>query len=270
MQNREETDQFDYSEWLLGAPLIVKPWRDASNAVQGPTSRAYTWHRHRRGQLFCVTEGLIHARTEEGSWILPPSRAGWIPPEAMHTIETCTSTGGWSLLLSPELCTDLPARPCVIGLGDLLPALIGRAASWDKTEALTADREHVTAVILDEIRRSRHEPLHLPSPKDERVLKITNAILNEPGSLRSVEQWAVIGGISARTMRRLFRAETGMSFGQWRQQAQLVHAMEMLARGVSVTDVAYALGYATPSNFIAMFRRAFGDSPARYFAKQGS
>ena len=96
----------------------------------------------------------------------------------------------------------------------------------------------MTAVILDEIRRSRHEPLHLPSPKDERVLKITNAILNEPGSLRSVEQWAVIGGISARTMRRLFRAETGMSFGQWRQQAQLVHAMEMLARGVSVTDVA--------------------------------
>nr|WP_251140739.1 hypothetical protein [Rhodoferax sp. U11-2br] len=26
------------------------------------------------------------------------------------------------------------------------------------------------------------------------------------------------------------------------------------------------MGYATPSNFIAMFRRCFGDSPARYFA----
>jgi AraC-like DNA-binding protein len=32
-----------------------------------------------------------------------------------------------------------------------------------------------------------------------------------------------------------------------------------------VTQVAEATGYANPSAFIAMFRRAFGQSPARYF-----
>lgn len=45
--------------------------------------------------------------------------------------------------------------------------------------------------------------------------------------------------------------------------------LERLARGEAVATVAEALGYATPSNFIAMFRRAFGDSPARYFANRG-
>jgi len=48
-----------------------------------------------------------------------------------------------------------------------------------------------------------------------------------------------------------------------------VHALERLARGEAVADIADALGYATPSNFIAMFKRSFGDSPARYFAQRG-
>jgi YesN/AraC family two-component response regulator len=28
-----------------------------------------------------------------------------------------------------------------------------------------------------------------------------------------------------------------------------------------------ALGYSTPSNFIAMFRKIYGESPARYFSR---
>ena len=44
--------------------------------------------------------------------------------------------------------------------------------------------------------------------------------------------------------------------------------MERLARGDSVANVADALGYATPSHFIAMVRRCFGDSPAHYFAQR--
>ena len=46
--------------------------------------------------------------------------------------------------------------------------------------------------------------------------------------------------------------------------------MERLAQGEAVAVVADSLGYATPSNFIAMFRRSFGDSPARYFANRGA
>ncbi|WP_412674518.1 helix-turn-helix transcriptional regulator [Aneurinibacillus aneurinilyticus] len=67
-------------------------------------------------------------------------------------------------------------------------------------------------------------------------------------------------------MRRLILAETGLTFAQWRQQARLTHALEMLARGDSVAMIADALGYSSPSSFIAMFRRAFRDSPGRYLA----
>ncbi|WP_414932270.1 helix-turn-helix domain-containing protein [Vibrio europaeus] len=42
-----------------------------------------------------------------------------------------------------------------------------------------------------------------------------------------------------------------------------------MARGESVGAVTHALGYSTPSNFIAMFRRVYGDSPTRYFSNRG-
>ncbi|MER8842946.1 helix-turn-helix domain-containing protein [Mesorhizobium sp. M0913] len=51
-----------------------------------------------------------------------------------------------------------------------------------------------------------------------------------------------------------------MSFRAWRQQAKLLKAVEWLAAGRSVSDIAFSLGYSSPSAFIAVFRAAFGAS----------
>lgn len=257
-----------YSEWLEGPQLIAQQWNNLSSLVQRPSPRAYHWHTHKRGHLFCVETGLIQVLTHDGTWILPPYRAAWIPPDTEHAIQICSANNGWSLYFTPDICLDLPQTPCVIGINELIKALIMRAISWDKMNDLPPEEINILRVIVDEIKRSPHESLHLPIPQDNRLKLITNAILNEPDSMRPIEQWAAIGSISARTMRRLIQIETGMSFGQWRQQAQLIHALEMLAQGMSVMDTAYALGYSTPSSFIAMFKRAFGDSPAHYFARK--
>jgi AraC-like DNA-binding protein len=72
-------------------------------------------------------------------------------------------------------------------------------------------------------------------------------------------------GASRRTMERLFRAETGMSLGQWQRRQTLLHALRRLAAGESVSGVAGELGYNSPSAFIAMFRRELGQTPKRYF-----
>lgn len=72
-------------------------------------------------------------------------------------------------------------------------------------------------------------------------------------------------GASPRTVERLFRAETGMSFGAWRQQLRLGRALELLARGDSVTAVAIESGYTGTSAFVAAFKASFGRTPGRYF-----
>jgi AraC-like DNA-binding protein len=66
-------------------------------------------------------------------------------------------------------------------------------------------------------------------------------------------------------MERLFRAETGMSLGQWQRRQTLLHALRRLASGENVSGVASELGYNSPSAFIAMFRRELGQTPKRYF-----
>lgn len=198
--------------------------------------------------------------------MLPPQRAGWIPPGALHSVHPCSVLNGRSLLFTPDLCNRLPSQPCVIGISDVLQVMTNRTVAWSKTDPLTPEQKRKLAVIIDEIRLMPHEALYLPIPKDHRLARITQAMLDDPGSMRTIDQWARIGAMSSRTLRRLMRTETGMSFSEWRQMVQLTHALEMLARDVPVTDVADALGYASPSNFIAMFRRAFGDSPARYFS----
>ncbi|WP_186264365.1 AraC family transcriptional regulator [Burkholderia gladioli] len=231
-------------------------------------TREIDWHQHRRGQVFCIESGCVHVRTPHGSWLLPPHRAGWIPPGVPHKVSISGALSGWSVAIAPAASRTLPAEPCVIATTELMAALVRRAVSWYGHDTLSAEETRISRVLLDEIRRAPHEPLHLPMPADRRLLKIARRILAQPHEGRTLEDWAQWGGLSARTLSRLFQAETGTSFAQWRQQARLTLALERLAGGAPVANVADALGYATPSNFIAMFRRAFGDSPAHYFARR--
>jgi AraC-type DNA-binding domain-containing proteins len=124
------------------------------------------------------------------------------------------------------------------------------------------------AVLLDEMRRAPHEPLHLPMPLDRRLLRIAQAVLEQPHDNRSLEDWATCAGLSARSLSRLFRAETALSFAQWRQQARLSRGAGTAGRRRTGRHVADALGYASVSAFVAMFRRNFGQPPARYFARK--
>ncbi|MGD9313458.1 MAG: helix-turn-helix domain-containing protein, partial [Desulfobacterales bacterium] len=66
---------------------------------------------------------------------------------------------------------------------------------------------------------------------------------------------------------RHFRTETGMTFGQWRQQIRILEALKRLGMKESVTTVAIELGYDSPSAFISMFKKALGKTPGQYFAE---
>jgi len=259
----------DWSEQPGGAALIgIRGDERPGNQFRLGT-REYDWHHHLRGQLFCVEAGLIQVSTAHGSWLLPPSRAGWMPPNVPHKVRVSGAVSGWTLLLAPALCAELPAAPCVVAISAVLRALAQRSSEWERRAPLAPEQERIAAVIRDEIRRAPHESLHVPMPSDPRLLRVARALIDAPGSARTLDGWAAFGAMSARTLRRLTLAQTGLSFAQWRQQVRLMHGLDMLARGLQVAEISDALGYASPSSFIAMFRKVFGDSPAHYFSARG-
>ncbi|MCQ1853062.1 AraC family transcriptional regulator [Neorhizobium galegae] len=182
-----------------------------------------------------------------------------------HKVSISGVLSGWDVMLTPEASNGLPEAPCVLAVSDVLRALVRRATAWDWGKKLTPPQRRMLAVLLDEIRIARTEPLHLPMPTDRRLLCIATTLIEHPASEKTLRVLAREAGISERSARRLFSAETGLSFAGWRQQARLLLALEQLASGAPVANVADGLGYASASSFIAMFRKAFGLPPRRYF-----
>jgi AraC-like DNA-binding protein len=267
---RTKQELYELIERLDG-PALIAYWDDGEAFSEyTQETKQYDWHSHARGQFFCVESGLVHMHTAHGSWLLPPHRAGWMPPGELHKVSINGPLTGWGVFLHPDVCPCLPDRPGVIGINPLMRELVHRASSWAWDDQLSERQQKVMAVLLEEIRHAPHEPLHLPMPMDRRLLRIAQAVLDQPHDNRSLEEWAAWAGLSARTLSRLFRAETALSFAQWRQQARLTKGLEQLADGLPVATVADGLGYASTSAFIAMFRRCFGHPPARYFGQRAT
>lgn len=256
---------FERIEYSGGPPLIAF-LVDGSGEHPAPMEES-DWHSHVRGQFFYVERGMVSIRTRAGAWALPPQRVGWMPPGELHTVRMASALRGWGVFVAPQAAVGLPAHTCVLGANDLMRALVLRAADWAMLDVLDAQQERLLEVLMDELRRAPQLPPQLNLPNDRRVLRIAHAVLEHPREDRSLEDWAAWAGLSARNLSRLFRRETGASFAQWRQQARLGHALELLADGTAVSQVADALGYASVSAFVAMFRRSFGQSPGRYFER---
>jgi len=108
-------------------------------------------------------------------------------------------------------------------------------------------------------------PLELPELSDPRAERVAAMLRADPADRRPLAELASAAGASHRTIERLFASETRMSFGRWRVRHRMIAALEQLAHGDSVSNVAYAAGYETPSSFIAAFRASFGTTPTAYF-----
>lgn len=241
----------------------------ASNLSQSTVKvkREGNWHRHLRGQVICIEEELVHARTERGSWIVPPNQAMWIPPGHAHQGVMTEAPYAWTLYLAPSIARVLPDEPCIISINELLHSLVDRAIQWSNQTRLQPAQRRQMMVLIDELRAAPRVHKHLPMPTDRRLQRIANAFLADPTNMQTREEWASWAGLSTRTLTRHFKEEVKMSFQHWREQAVLMAALDRLSKGESVASVSDALGYSAPSSFIAMFRRHFGVSPGRYTAR---
>lgn len=169
------------------------------------------------------------------------------------------------LYIHPEAVTRMPERCCVLPVPDLLRCLILEACHEGNDYSMDLAQQRLLAVLIDRLHRLQPSPLHLPWPRDPRLRLMSDKLLHSPADRRLLSDWSELVGASARTLARLFRKDTGMTFGQWRQRLRLFNAINLLGSGQSVTRVALDLGYQSPSAFIAMFRKNFGAPPTRYF-----
>jgi transcriptional regulator GlxA family with amidase domain len=122
---------------------------------------------------------------------------------------------------------------------------------------------HLIRVIVDQLEALPEIPLQLSTPNDPRVHRLARMLQENPGDDRPLPEIAKCTGASPRTIERIFKSETNTSFGKWRQRLRIMHSLKLLAKGDPVTSV--ALGYQSPSAFIALFKNELGTTLGAYF-----
>jgi AraC-like DNA-binding protein len=226
------------------------------------TGLRFDWHTHDRHQLAWAASGVLTIHAEGCTWVLPPTRALWIPAGVEHETIASSATTLRGIYLEPRLCPIDWSEPQPVTASPLLAELIEHLSD---EELEPAKRGRAEGVLLDLLEPVAVATIELTMPSDPRALDVAHGLIEDPADQRGLAAWGHDVGASARTLTRAFLTDTGISFSRWRTAVRLRAALPRLAEGEPISSVAGEVGYQTPSAFVAAFRRETGLTPGAYF-----
>ena len=250
-------------EFLLEVDQAVWPVR--SSATDYPADWVIAPHSHTKHQLLYAIEGVMVVHSAMSQWTVPPSRGIWMPCGHVHSIRCVGPLKMRSVFVRPDVVAQLPTETRAVSISALLSELIKASIEIIAPYEAQSRGERIMNLILDELAILPVLPLHLPQPVDPRIQTICAVLQRDPGDGSTLAHWSARLALDEKTIQRLFHKETGMTFGQWRQQSRLLLALERIAIGEKIIDVAGALGYDSPSAFTTMFKKQFGKTPSNFF-----
>ncbi|MFJ8948414.1 AraC family transcriptional regulator [Streptomyces sp. NPDC102395] len=219
-------------------------------------------HRHDDHQIVYAGRGVLTVTTSAGSWVAPATRAIWVPAGTVHAHQAHGDLELHLVGLPPQ---EDPLRldtPTVLAVSPLLRELI---ITYTRTEDDNSPQQtRLRTVLLDQLRISVQQPLHLPTPSSPLLRTVCDLLRTDPSDNRTLAELGREVGASDRTLSRLFSKDLGMTFPQWRTQLRLHRALVLLAEQTPVTKVANQCGWSSTSAFIDVFRRAFGHTPGTH------
>ncbi|PKE31443.1 AraC family transcriptional regulator [Rahnella sp. AA] len=242
------------------APLLV-----ARSAAYRNQTRE-NWHSHTAAQLMFCTQGVVRVLTPQASWTLGPLRAIWLPSDLPHEFHALGDIRTYSLYIDPQTAMELWPQCRGLQVSVLMNELVqAMLKAQDPVAPDPLRAELIAPLLLDELRHAKTSAVcSVPLPTDRRLLNICELMLAAPDNNDTLDFWGAKVGASSRTVARLFREQTGMTFAGWRQQLRLAEAVAQLAQGKTVVSIASQLGYHSPSAFISMFKKTLGETPQRY------
>lgn len=217
--------------------------------------------------VLLAASGVLHAVDDHVRWTVPPERALCIGDGRRVRVRTAHRAAVRCLYLARSL-TILPAGVRVIDTTPLDRELLLHAVAAAPFDPDTPDRQALLTLLAARVRARPTARLALPRPHDDRARDVADRIVAAPD--RRLADVIADAAASRRTIERCFRADVAMTLAQWQRRARALAAVELMAQGCSVTRAAVAVGYATPSSFVAAFRAELGATPAAFMRARGS
>ncbi len=226
-------------------------------------STLITGNGHTMGSLKLPLSGAMLVSSTQGHWVVGTGSALWVAPYPPYKIRMLGKVCLRTLYFNAQSSSELPQRSSMLRVSRLMQELISESALCAGS---TPDRRVrlLVAALLEELRHQGDDVLELPAPRDGRLVRICTHIQQHLDDTKTLQEWAKEIGCDPRTLHRLFVQELGMPFVQWRQYVRLRTALEWLANGKAVLDVAFDLGYQNHSAFTTMFKRNMGMAPSEF------
>ncbi|MEU0541284.1 helix-turn-helix transcriptional regulator [Nocardia sp. NPDC005978] len=249
------------------APVVAAPGGPTAmvfGAGRLPPGHWFDEHEHPQHQIAWAARGVITVEVGAGRWVLPPTRALWIPGGIAHRTGTYAGAMIRGIYLEPDRTPVRFTRPTMLRVTRLLRELFDHLTSGTAT---AAERERAETVIFDLLEPVEVSPLGAQLPEDPRARAVADALIADPADPRTLTELAATVAVAPRTLARAFRTDTGVTFGHWRTRIRLAASLPLLAADLPLARIATRVGYATPSAYAAAFRREVGCTPREYFTR---
>jgi AraC-like DNA-binding protein len=225
-------------------------------------------HMHREAQLVYAARGTMQVTTPKGRWLVPPDRAVWVPARFVHAIDVLADIEMRTLYfdfawLKRERFAAKLTSEFVVRVSPLLHQAILGLFDRDNAPERTA---LLVKLVMLELHRAEDSATFIPLPHEPRCRRAADIVLRAPAAAHEIEILAERVGTSARTLSRLFTAETQLSFKSWCQRARIAAAIQKLAvePKVSIKQLAADFGYASVPAFSHAFRQVTGKTPTEF------
>jgi AraC-like DNA-binding protein len=228
------------------------------------------WHFHDMHQLSYAFEGAVEVESTRSRHLIPRQLAAWIPAGVPH----CTSIHGirWvSVFFTTEMVEDPERRVRTVTVSPLMREMMREAMRWPigaPDNALRTSFFETMAKLCSEwIKREAH--LFLPTSKDARVRRALDYTAQRRDlKISDISRHA---NISVRSLRRHVKAETGMTWEEYRHRSRLLQAISLLSEtDEPISEIAGRCGFESPSAFAKVFREAMGEAPRDYRIRLGN
>jgi AraC-like DNA-binding protein len=239
----------------------------AAMAKKYPAHYEGYMHTHARAQLLYAVSGSMRLTLPRGCWIVPPKRAVWIPAECVHQTGSFGELEMRTLYIDSNAIPDAPDEPRMLIVSSLLHELVLRAVELPIEYDEVGQPGRIIEVLLHEIDWTPVTPFSLPNIDDQRLRYMHDTLQKNPADQRTLGEWARHFQISPRTMARLIKAQTDLTFQSWRDHVRVFTALPWIAEGKPFAEISDALGFDTAWSFTAMFRRVVGTTPREHRQK---
>jgi AraC family transcriptional regulator len=264
---------------LRGDTRLTRRWRhgslhDALPAMRGHVVMTYysqpqdiTWQVGRQRTVATTRPGTITLIPDgvEGRWDISGGievSHVYLTPERL---QSCADplTDGKSVELLGRVGFDDPTSARIL-------ELLAREAATDDPSSRLFVEQALDLLCTQLVRgHSSFQSLEPPAPRrglaDWQVRRVTGYMRENVGEEIGLNELAAIAGLSRYHFCTAFRLATGQTPHEWLMRERIERARAMLATSnATITEVALAVGYGTPSAFTAAFRRVTGQTPTEF------